>query len=353
MKTSAITGLILTLTTITILASCGSTPSQKSEEYEKKSLPLVTLYKIENKPFKHIITVQGNVETEEDILLTSEMGGQITTINVKEGQQVTKGQTIATVDASVLSSNVEELKTQLNYAEFILKKQNELKQRGVGSEFDLETAKNQVESLNARINSLNTQRGKSVIKAPFSGVIDQVFAKNGEMVGPQSPVVRLVNNNSVDIVASISEKHLPKVKVGTPISVTFPNYSDTSISLQITNIGNYIEPTNRTFRVMSSISNNKLLLPNMLAEVHITDLQVNDGTVIPTKAIQKDQDNKDFIFIAKKIGKDYVVERAYIEVISNYDGFTLLKKSTRSLLSNTIVWEGARGIADKDTVRVK
>lgn len=333
------------------LNSCSGESTETEVKEEKKS-PLVTLHKAELKDFAHEIRVQGNVETDKDILINAEMGGLITSIKVKEGQSVKAGQTIATIDASILSSNAEEIKTQLEYAEYMLGKQEELKKRGVGSEFDYETAQNQVNSLKTKMNSLNVQRGKAAIKAPFTGVIDNVFARNGQMAGPTSPIVRLVNNNTVDIIATISEKHISNVKVGTPIRVSFPNYNDTSINLNVTNVGNYIEPTNRTFRIMSTIKNNKMLLPNMLAEVSITDLDVKGGLVVPSKSLLKDQNNVDFVYVASKKGGKYIVSKTNVEVIEKFNGEALIKTGNIEPGSMVVV-DGAKGITEGDIVRTK
>lgn len=342
-------GILAFLPFSILIASCSS---EEIVEKNEAALPLVKLSKIEKKDFKHEIRIQGSVETDKDILLGAEMGGLITAVNVKEGQKVSAGQIIAVVDASILASNYEEMKTQLEYAEYMYNKQKELNKRGVGSEFDLETAKNQVASLKASMNSLNTQRGKAVIKAPFAGIIDAVYAKIGQMAGPQAPIVRLVNNSNVDIVATLSEKHLPNVKVGTPIAVRLPNYSDTVFNLTITNVGNYIEETNRTFRIMSSIKNNTLLLPNMLTEISVTDLEVKDGLVIPAISISKDQNNNDYIYIAKQTPKGLKAVKVNIEVINKFDGEALIVSDKVSAGDNVIV-EGARGIAENDIVRTK
>ncbi|MGB0914778.1 MAG: efflux RND transporter periplasmic adaptor subunit [Crocinitomicaceae bacterium] len=350
MKRTLVGLFALSLGLITLNSCSGE--STETEVKEEKLSPLVNLQKAEIKNFTHEIRVQGNVETDKDILINAEMGGLITSIKVKEGQTVRAGQTIATIDASILSSNAEELKTQLEYAEYMLEKQEELKKRGVGSEFDFETAQNQVNSLKTKMNSLNVQRGKAVIKAPFTGVIDNVFARNGQMAGPTSPIVRLVNNSTVDIIATISEKHISNVKVGTPIRVSFPNYNDTSINLNVSNVGNYIEPTNRTFRIMSTIKNNKLLLPNMLAEVSITDLDVKGGLVVPSKSLLKDQNNVDFVYVANKKGGKYIVSKVNVEVIEKFNGDALIK--TGSIEPETmIVVEGAKGITEGDIVRTK
>jgi len=299
------------------------------------------------------IRVQGNVETDKDVLVNAEMSGIITSINVKAGQKVCQGTVIATVDAAILASNIQEIETQLDYAKYMLSKQTELNSKGVGSEFELETAKNQVKSLESKMKSLNTQKGKASIRAPFSGIIDQVFAKKGQMAGPQSPIVRLVNNNNVDIVANISEKHLINIRVGTPIKVSFPNYNDTVIDLKINTIGNFIEPTNRTFRIMSSIDNNKLLIPNMLAEIRITDLKVDNGLVIPSRSIQKDQDNLDFVYTAKEVKEKWIVSKVNIKVIKKYNGDTLIEPSEGIEAGTAVVAQGAKGITDKDIVRIK
>lgn len=339
------------LFTLILLGSC--TPEETNAP-EETFLPLVKLESAKIKSFEHKISVQGNVETEKDVLLNAEMGGLVTAVHVKSGERVTSGQVLVTLDASMLSSSAEEIKTQMEYAQYMLDKQEELKRRGVGSDFDYKTALNQVNALKSKMNSLNVQRGKMQIKAPFSGVIDMVYAKQGQMTGPQAPLVRLVNNQTVDITASISEKHLSKVKIGTDIQVTFPNFIDTTVNLKITNVGNYIEPTNRTFRIISTINNNKTLLPNMLARVNITDLKVENGLVIPSKSIMKAQDNSEFIFVVSSKGNnEFTVKKVTVKVIDRYQGEALIEENSLIKDGTQIVVEGGRGITDKDIVRSK
>lgn len=341
--------LYITLFAGTLIGIQSCAPAEEDTQEVVARAPGVNVEEVKSTTFIHKIRVQGNVETDEDVLLSAEMGGLITSVNVKEGQKVSKGTVIATVDASVLASNKVELETQLEYAQYMLEKQKELNKRGVGSEFDLETAKNQVKSLEKKIASLSTQQGKAVIRAPFSGVIDQVYAVRGQMAGPQSPVVRLVNNDVVDIVATISEKHFSSVKEGTEMVVTFPNYSDTVMNMKIDNVGNYIEPTNRTFRIKSTVKNNDYLLPNMLAEISITDMRVENGTVIPSVSILKDQDNNDYVYrIVQENGKP-TAKKVIVEVIKRYEGETLIKDGSLNP-GDKVVVKGARGISDGDEV---
>lgn len=354
MKRTVITSLFL-LPGLLILQACsGNTENQGEETHQH---PLVKFAEVQRGPFTHEIKVQGNVETDQDITLSSEMGGLITSIEVKEGQRVSAGQVIAQIDASVLSSNLVELNTKLEYAEYMLDKQKELMRRGVGSEFDLETAQNNVDAIKASIKSLSTQKGKAVIRAPFSGTIDQVFARQGQMAGPASPIARLVNNKTIDIVASISEKHFSKVKEGTEMRVSFPNYADTTVILPVSHVGNYIAPTNRTFRIKSTLNNNDYFLPNMLAEVRITDLSVENGLIIPSLSILKDQENNDFVYLAKEHKKEgdtplYEVNKVLVTVIEKFKGRALIAEGSLKE-GEFVVVEGARGITSKDIVRNK
>lgn len=318
-------------------------------------IPLVTLADVQTKTFVHKITVQGNVETDEDVLLNAEMGGTIMQVMVKEGQRVSQGQVLVTLDASILSSNMQELETQLQYAQYMLEKQEELKKRGVGSEFDYKTAKNQVDGLKSKMKSLGTQRGKSTIKAPFSGVIDKIYAKSGQLAGPQAPLMRLVNNKEVNFTADISEKHLRNIEVGTPLTIRFPNFKDTSVVTSITSVGNYIDPTNRTFRILSNLKNNKIFLPNMLAELEITDITAPNATVVPSKAVLKAQDNSDYVFVAKKDAKgNYTLSKIALKVIEKFNGEAMIELVSGSLKAGEkVVVDGARGITEQDIVRTK
>ena len=346
--------LIITGTILLSLIQLTACKPEEKKVAEQTYIPLVKLETANIKEFTHKISVQGNVETEKDVLLNAEMGGLVTNVLVKSGDKVSAGQVLVTLDGAMLSSSAEELRTQLEYAEYVLQKQEELKKRGVGSEFEYKGALNQVNALKTKLNSLNVQRGKMQIKAPFSGVIDVVYAKSGQMAGPQAPLMRLVNNQKVDITASISEKHLSKVKVGTPIAVSFPNFRDTTVILKISNVGNYIEPTNRTFRIISTIENNKIFLPNMLAKVEITDLTVKDGLVIPSKSILRGQDDREYIFIASEKGKnEYSLKKVYVQIIERYEGEALITKNGSINDRTLVVVEGARGITESDIVRNK
>lgn len=314
-------------------------------------LPLVRPSEVKIGGFKHQVIVQGEVKTDKAVTLNAEANGQIKSINVKEGQKVRKGHILARIDTEVLASNVQEVKTQLEFAEYNYEKQKELFDRGVGTEFELEQASNQLNTLRSKLNTLQTQKSKSVVKAPFDGVIDEIFANEGEMAGMQSPLMRIVNNEEVRISANISEHYYTKIQEGTPAKAFIPTLNDT-LDLTISSIGNYIHPTNRTFRVQANVKDNELLLPNMLAELHVTDLKLDSTVIVPAEAILKSQKNEDYVFVLIEKGDAFSVEKVIIKVISKHKGQAAIEPKSRKLQAGEkVVTEGGRGITDQDIVR--
>ena len=314
-------------------------------------LPLVRPSEVKIGGFKHQVIVQGEVHTDKAVTINAEANGRIESINVKEGQKVKKGHVLARIDTEILASNVKEVKTQLEFAEYNYEKQKELFDRGVGTEFELEQASNQLNTLKSQLNTLETQKSKSVVKAPFDGVIDEIFSNEGEMAGMQSPLLRIVNNEEVRIAANISEHYYTKIKEGTAAKAFIPTLNDT-LDLTISSVGNYINPTNRTFRVQANVKDNKLLLPNMLAELHITDLSLDSAIIVPAEAILKSQQNEDYVFVLNKKEDAFVVEKVIVRVISQHKGQAAIEPVSRKLKAGEkVVTEGGRGITNEDIVR--
>lgn len=315
-------------------------------------LPLVKVQEATIDRYKHEIVVQGQVKTDQEVLINAEANGIIESIHVKEGEYIKKGQVLAKIDTEILASNINEIKTNLEFAEYAYEKQKELFDRGIGTEFELKQAKNQMNSLKSQLNTVQTQKSKSNVRAPFNGFIDEIFTHTGEMASAQAPLFRLVNNKNVRLTADISEHYYTHIKVGTPVKAYIPTLKDT-MSITVTAIGNYIHPTNRTFKIQSDVKNNKLLLPNMLAELHVTDLVIDSALIVPSSSLLKSQENEDYIFVLHEKKKGYEVEKVVVEIVSKYNGEAAIKAISRELLAGEkIATDGSRGVTNGDLVRI-
>jgi len=319
---------------------------------------LVTSTEVMQKDFQHKIELQGGVETDQNIMINSESAGIIRRIQVKEGQKVSKGQTLITIDAEILQNSIEELNTALEMANYMFNKQKSLHEQGLGTEIEFEQSKNQKKSLESKLKTLKSQRGKTVVKAPFSGSIDQIFTHLGEMASPQAPLIRLVNNKNIRITANVSENHLGNIKLGTGVDVIFPSLNDTTLHTKVSYMGSYIDPVNRTFRIHVELNNNSIFLPNQIAKIKLTDADLRDAIVINSQSILQDTDNNNYVYKMTATNKDngqYKIEKIFINIVKSYKGETAITTEKQNQLTSEskLVLNGGKGVTDGDIVKIQ
>jgi RND family efflux transporter MFP subunit len=232
--------LYITLSSI-LLFSCGDKQDETKAE-EKTVVKKATISTIKIKPqlFAHYFEVQGAIEAEKNVLVVPEVGGLIKTLPVKVGQNIKRGQTIATFDSDVVASNIEELKEQLDVAKYMYEKQQSLFDQGVGTEMALKQAEGQYKTLKQTLVSVQTQKGKFVLRSPFSGYVEEVFPVVGQVAGPGSPIIRLIDLSKMSVKADISESYLAKIDEKKIATLIFPALDNERLeNLPIKRIGKF------------------------------------------------------------------------------------------------------------------
>ena len=312
-----------------------------------KKLMSVTSIKAEVKDFNHYVEVQGTVKADQTIDLHAEMGGTVTAILVKEGQKVSKGQLLATLDSDVIDNSVLQLDTQLALATTTFERQARLWEQNIGSEIQYLQAKAQKEGLENSVKSLKAQARKMKIIAPFSGIIDLIYAKTGELTSPQKPFLKLVNLNKVYVESEVTETYLNSIKKDTKVLLNFRSIG-TSVEASVSQVGNFINPSNLSFKMRIDLKNpNNELKANLLADIKINDFKAN-GTVIPTRLVQRDRDNKTFVYTIEPKENNHKVIKTYVTEVMNYDNQSYISDG---LVPNSIlVDKGARLVNNNEEV---
>jgi RND family efflux transporter MFP subunit len=285
----------------------------------------VGVFTVKKQHFAHYVDVTGNVDAVDNALISPQTNGQIVKIYVTEGQYVKKGQLLAKLNDEILRNNLAQLQTSLLLADTMYEKQKTLYEQNVVSEVQYLQAKSQKETLEKNIDVIKSQIALSRITAPFSGIIDQIFKKEGEIAPPGQPMMQLVNLSKMEVTAQISENYLPDLEVGDLVSVSFPTYPDIFVESKISFKGNVIDPVNRTFRIKVKFDNvqNKIK-PNMLAVVRFKDFEAEDVLVVPTNTLSKDI-NGWFLFVLNQKQDKNVVEKKYVTIGISDKNNTLIK----------------------------
>jgi RND family efflux transporter MFP subunit len=312
----------------------------------KKSEALVSVATIKDTLFNHYLDIQGNVNTKENILIQPEMPGTLIALNVKSGQRVSKGQVLGKVDDGGSSQQVASLETQYQLAKTTFERQKNLWNQKIGSEIQYLQAQTQMLSLQRSVAQAKAMLAKTVIRAPFSGTIDDVFVERGQVVaaGPQG-LMRIVNLNNMYVSTTVPESYIGKLKVGTQVDV-FITSLNKNYKGKVRQVGNFINPSNRSFGIEVSIPNpDNLLRPNQVAKLKIIDYTVKNATVVPTNVIQEDGDGNKFVFVATDTkGNTATAKKTVVKVGKSSMNVTEILSGLS--VDDLIVTEGVNSIAD-------
>jgi len=295
----------------------------------------VTVIKVAKGAYEEFIEVAGTVSSDQNILVSSEVGGTVTRMYVKEGDRVSAGQTLLTTDDQILLKSIEELESSYELAVTVFEKRKALWDQNIGSEIEYLTAKNNKESLELRLNTTRSQWAKTQLRSPISGIVDEVITKTGEMASPGMPLLRVVNLTNVKIESAVSEAYVGKINRGDKVMVNFHSIG-VETEATISSVGQVINPSNRTFTVEVSISNKDgMLKPNLLGTIRIREFNEADQVVVPTRLIQNSTEG-DYVLIVK----EGMVEKAMIKRGRSHNGFTQILSGLEG--GETLIEEGYR-----------
>ncbi|MBL7778493.1 MAG: efflux RND transporter periplasmic adaptor subunit [Chitinophagales bacterium] len=350
--------LVLSIATLTLLASCGGSELDKKKKelseakatvkeltakistLEKEIAKLDTTYKLEEKAklvqvdslvkqdFKHFIEVQGNVDAEENVTVLPQQPGVVTAIYVKEGDRVTKGQVLGiTETTATMEAAIATLQTQYDLAKVAFEKQERLWNQKIGSEIQYLSAKTQKEALEKQIATQRIQLEMTKIKAPINGTVDNVNLKVGDMaIGSQlMPGIRIINNAKLSVKAKLADSEFGKIKQGDKVEVEFPDINK-SISAVVSYVSKTIDPRSRTFQVEVKLNNaGNDFAANMIAKLKINDAIFKNVLLVPTNIIQKSEEGLYVLTVENVAGKK-VAHKNRVESGAAYNGRTVIEK---------------------------
>jgi RND family efflux transporter MFP subunit len=341
--------LILSFVTISILASCGSSDKQaqldklkkqrteidaeiktletelaaESGNKENKKTRSVLISALDFQPFQHYIEVQGKVDGDENVIVSAKMGGAVSKILVKEGDNVTTGQVLAELDNQVILQGMEELKTALNFATTMYEKQKSLWDQKIGTEVQYLSAKNNKESLEKKLATFQEQLEMMQLKSPINGTVDGIDIKIGQTIMPGMPAIRVVNLSNLKVKAEVAEAYSSKVKKGNDVLIYFPDMKK-EIRSVIGYSAKVINNTTRTFMVESPLENSLEYNPNMIAVLKIADYKQDSSIVIPLNIIQN-VGGSVYVYVAVNEGGKTISRKKEVVVGQIYNGNAEIK----------------------------
>lgn len=307
---------------------------------------LVSVLTVKDTVFNHYLEVQGNVNTKENILVQPEMSGTLISLNVIAGQRVSKGQILGRTDDGGMSQQLASIENQYALAKTTFERQKNLWDQKIGSEIQFLQAQTQMVGLQKSVLQMKAQLSKTLIKAPFTGVIDAVFVERGQVVAPSPQgLMRIVNLSNMYVSTEVPETYIGKLKVGSLVNVSLTSLGKTYKG-RVRQVANNINPANRSFGIEVSVPNpGNLLRPNQVAKLQIIDYTKKNAIVVPTNTIQSNGDGTKFVYIANNVnGKTGVAKKVVVKTGQSSENVTEILSGIKT--TDVIVTEGINTIQE-------
>ena len=317
-----------------------------------KNLFLVSAIKLKPRNFSHYLNFQGSLDTDKNVVIYPELPGLLKNIYVKQGDKVKKGQLIAKISDNGLTDQLEQLKLQRDLAKTTFERQQKLWNQKIGSEIQYLQAKTNFKSLEKKISQMKDQEGKTRILAPFDGTIDDIIADVGSNLAPGlTPILRIINIEKMKVIAEIPEIHIPYIKKNKNVKIYVP-ILDKQILGNISSVGNFINPNNRSFSIEIKLFNeSNELKPNMTVSLEINDYQNENAILIPSKDILEDEEGNFYVYkLVSDSNDSYKSNKIMILKGKSYNNMTEIKTGLKE--DDLIINDGLRQVEDGQIVKV-
>lgn len=254
----------------------------------------------------------GTIEEQEGATLSFAVSGTMNRLMVSEGQSVSKGKLLASVDDATLQQSAAVAEAALQQAEDAYVRLKQLHDNNSLPEIEWTEVQSKLKQARAAAEISRKSLADALLHAPFSGVVAEVMADAGQNIAPGMPVLKIVDITKVKAKISVPEAEIGKVTVGMPVNVSVGFLDDRQFEGVVCERGVVANPLSRSYEVKVLLDNaDRALMPGMLCEASIIKKGNSSvGVVVPVGIVQLDSSNKQFVWIVA----DGKAKKRYVEI---------------------------------------
>ena len=320
---------------------------------ENERLTLVSKYEIQQTIFNTYIEAQANLKTRKNVLILPEFQGTLEKVFVSEGQKVKKGQLLAEINDSGLNEQYEQMVIQAEFAKENFERTQRLWDNNIGSEMQYLKSKTDYEASKKMVDQMKDRLSKTKIYAPFDGEIDEIISNVGSNLIPGvSQILRLVNLDIIYAESFVSEKYISFIGEGTEAIVQIP-LLNMDYRSSVNQTGNFINPSNRTFRIEVPVENfDNRIKQNLDAKIKINIYKKDEAIVIPLRIVREDALGKNFVYVMSEDNKEgvYLTSKQFITLGNKSEDKVEVTEGLD--LGDIVVLEGAYSVEDSQRVKL-
>jgi membrane fusion protein (multidrug efflux system) len=278
-------------TAITLSFVSLALPSFAADEPSKDAAPApqglpAEVIKVVPESLAYNIEAIGSLKANRAVMITPEVAGRITIVNVNDGVTVDVNQSLFEIDASLQKAQLAEAQARVELSEIDFKRENKLYKQKVTSANSQDSAKANVKINQAKADFAKAQLSKQSIIAPFAGIVGIHDISVGDYINPGQPLVELVDLSTLKYDFYLPEIYLSKVKIGQHISIKTSAFTDQLFTGQVVAISPRFEETSRSLLVRAVVNNeDQLLRPGLFATVLLEISNNTKALMIPEQAL--------------------------------------------------------------------
>jgi membrane fusion protein (multidrug efflux system) len=244
-------------------------------------------------------TLSGTLEPELAATVRAELGGSVTQLRADDGQAVKRGQVLVRIDDSSLRDAYISARAALRSAEATaeLARRNADRARRLNAagavadrevedaETNATTTEGQVADAKARLASAEKQLDKTVLRAPFDGVVASVTVSEGDVVQSGAELLSVLDPTTLRLEASVPAEDIAAVRPGTPVEFTVSGFENRRFTGEVERVSPTVDPATRQVRVIVSLANReRSLVAGLFADGRVAT-ERRPGIVVPRAAI--------------------------------------------------------------------
>lgn len=254
------------------------------------------------------ISATGQIEAVQSIELRPEVSGRLVGILAREGSEVRAGTPLFKIDDVELRSQVARLEAERDLAEQALARTRELIERNASSAADLELAEANYRSAQAQLELQQTRLDRTVVRAPFGGVVGQRLVSVGDYVTSSDPLTTLQTVNPQRAGFQVPERFAQRLALGQTITFRVASAPGRDFQGTVDFVDPRVELPGRTITVKARVSNDdRELKPGMFIEARLATETRPEAVVVPEDAILALQ-GADYVWIVTDEGTARRVE---------------------------------------------
>jgi membrane fusion protein (multidrug efflux system) len=237
-------------------------------------VPTVTVHEVKAEHFQDVMQVVGTLAGGSEVALRFETDGRLQRYDFRPGDKVKKGDAICRLDGREQFLKLKKAETELHQME---------KLYALGG-----ITRGKLEEFQVTADIARNEYNKTLIRAPFDGILGGRDAEVGEFIGPNKKVGTLSSLETVMVNIGVIEKDLDKITLGQKVDLTVDTYAGTEFSGKIESIDPIVDDVTRTAKAQARLDNEGgLLLPGMYARARITLHEEDNALSVPRDAVEK------------------------------------------------------------------